>query len=185
MIFFDLDEPSTEKVPSQSPAKLSVLSSLRWISIDGSPLDLHLMNEILISSPSLSMLIINMKYFLQLLQLRDEQSCLTLLQTRIKHLSIQLSDEDDLHDRHIERLSQVFSNVRHLIVEHKISDVDIEESLVRFCRSFENHQLISMIIRGRTTEQLRLQPSQWLIDRTNIRRPFQVECDLIEFKIWL
>lgn len=161
--------------------KLSLLPNLRWISIDGIPTDLHLMKEILDCSPSLSMLIINMKYFLRLY---DEQSCLVLIQTRIKHLSIQFNDENDLHSNHIERLANVFSNVRHLIVEHKINEIDIENSLLEFLKFFENHRLISMIVRGRTTEQLRIDPSQWLFERTTIRKPFQVDCDLIEFKIW-
>lgn len=164
--------------------KLSLLPNLRWISIDGYPRDLHLMKEILECSPCLSMLIINMKYFLQLLDLKDDQCCLSLLQSRIKHLSIQMNDPTDLQSEHIERLSRVFSKIRHLIIEHKVDGVHIENCLLLFIRFFVREDLISMIIRGMTTEDLRRNPSDWLTNRTEIRQPFQVECDQIELKIW-
>ena len=181
ILYFNLEEILLQK----SKIKLSTLPYLRWISIDGYPRDLHLMKEILQSSPYLSMLIINMKYFLQLFDLKDEQCCLSLLKSRIKHLSIQMNDPTDLQPEHIERLSQVFSNIRHLIIEHKVTDVHIEDCLLLFVRLFVKEELISMIIRGMTTEELRENPSEWLRNRTTtIRNPFQIECDQIELKIW-
>lgn len=139
------------------------------------------MKEILECSPYLSMLIINMKYFLQL---TSEQSCLTILQSRIKHLSIQMNDPSDLQSEHIERLSAVFSTIRHLIIEHKLNEICIEDCLLLFLRLFVREELISMIIRGKTSEELRQNPSEWLNNRLPINKLFQIECDQIELKIW-
>ena len=134
------------------------------------------------------MLIVNMKFLLQLIDLKDEQSCLLLLQNRIKHLSIQLTDPIDLNNDNLERLSNVFSRVRHIIIENKMIDISVDRILILFLDHFRNHPLVSIIIRGPTTEQLRVNPSQWLIDQTYLKsliNRFQVECDDVEFKIWL
>jgi hypothetical protein len=164
---------------------LSRLNKLRWISIDGCTSDGHLMKEILFAAPYLSMLIITMKYLLQLL---DDQSCISLLKTRIKYLSIQSTNEIDFDTNNIERISNVFSHIRHMIIESKFENSSIENILLLFVEHFKTHPLISIIIRGSTTEQLRLNPTQWLIDRTYFKQrinQFKAECDEIEFKIWL
>ena len=162
------------------------LNRLRWLSIDGCPPDGYLLKEILSVSPNLSMLILDMKFLLQLI---DDQSCISLLKTRTKHLSIQVSDETELDDIHIEKLSFIFTHVRHMIIESKIStNICVEKIILSFLHYFKNHPLISIVIRSSTSEQLRDNPTQWLIDHTYLNEyidRFKTECDEIEFKIWL
>lgn len=162
------------------------LNRLHWLSIDGCPPDVHLMKEILLVAPNLCMLILDMKFLLQVIDIEDDRSCILLLKNRIKHLSIQISDETEFNDINVERLSNVFTYVCHIIVESKLPS--IESVLLLFLHHFKNHQLVSFIARGPTTEQLRTNPSQWLINHTYLNKyidKFQAECDEIEFKIWL
>jgi hypothetical protein len=146
------------------------------------------MKEILSVAPNLRMLIIDMKFLLQLIDIKDDQSCISLLEKRIRNLSIEISDENELNSNNIERLSNIFTHLRHIIIESKIpNDISIENILLLFLNHFKKQQLISMIVRGFTTEQLRNNPSQWLIDHTYLKEyidKFKVECDEIEFKIW-
>jgi hypothetical protein len=175
-VLFLQDEKETQAI-----MPLSRLNKLRWISIDGCPSDGHLLKEIVLAAPYLSMLIITMKYLLQLI---DDQSSIF---SRIKYLSIQITNETDLNDNNIEKISNIFSRVAHIILESKIENISIENILLLFVDHFKNHRLISMIIRGLTTEQLRTNPTQWLIDRTYFKQiinQFKSECDEIEFKIW-
>jgi hypothetical protein len=175
-VLFLQDEKETQAI-----MPLSRLNKLRWISIDGCPSDGHLLKEIVLAAPYLSMLIITMKYLLQLI---DDQSSIF---SRIKYLSIQITNETDLNDNNIEKISNIFSRVAHIILESKIENMSIENILLLFIDHFKNHRLISMIIRGLTTEQLRTNPTQWLIDRTYFKQiinQFKSECDEIEFKIW-
>jgi hypothetical protein len=165
---------------------LNRLNKLRWISIDGCPSDGHLMKEIFLAAPYLSMLIITMKFLIQLIDLNDV--CNSLFKTRIRYLSIEFASETDLDTHNIERISNIFSNVRHMILESKIENSSIENILFAFLNHFKTHPLMSIIVRGSTTEELRLNPTQWLIDRTyfnHLNNQFKAECDEIEFKIWL
>ena len=135
------------------------------------------------------MLIIDMKYFLQLMDKPDNQTCLSLLENRVKHLSLQITDENEIVNSNIEKLSQIFLRVRHLIIENKtINKFSVENILLSFLNYFKNQKLISIIIRSPTSDQLRDNPSQWLIDNTYLNEyinKFKSECDEIEIKIWL
>jgi hypothetical protein len=173
---------------NKSNLSLPPLNNLHWFSIDGCPPDGYLIKEILSVAPKLRMLILDMKFLLQLIDLENDQSCISLLKIRIKHLSIHLLDESELNNNNIERLSNIFSHVRHIIIESKISTMSIENILLLFLNYFKNHPLISIIVRGLTTEELRNNPCQWLIDHTHLKEfihKFKAECDEIEFKIWL
>ncbi|CAF0717920.1 unnamed protein product [Adineta steineri] len=185
------DEPS-EIIEDERKEKenilLPCLNKLHWLSIDGCPPDVHLLKEILIASPNLSLLVIDMKYLLRLFDIEDNQSCLLLLKNRIRNLSIQIEDEAEMNDLIFEKLSKIFIHIRHIIVEIKLTNgLSIENFLLFFFKYFQNHQLISIIVRGCTTEQLRNNPSQWLIDHTHLNtftNQFQADCDDVEFKIW-
>ncbi len=165
------------------------LNRLHWLSIDGCPHDAHLMKEILSVAPNLCMLVVDMKFLLQLIDIDDNQSCNLLLKNRINHFSIQISDETELNDINLGRLADIFTRVCHIIVENKLgTNLSVENILLLFLHHFKTHPLVSIIIRGSTTEQLRNNPSQWLIDHTYLKEhigKFQAECDEIEFKIWL
>jgi hypothetical protein len=161
------------------------LNHLHWLSIDGCPSDGHLMKEILSVAPNLCIILVDMKFLLQLIDIKD---CTWLLENRIKRLSIEISDETDVNNTNIQRLSTIFTRVRHLIIKSKITNMSIENLLLLFLDYFKNHQLVSLIIRGLTTESLRTNPSQWLIDHTYLKEfinQFTAECDEIEFRIWL
>jgi hypothetical protein len=143
------------------------------------------MKEILSVAPNLCIILVDMKFLLQLIDIND---CTSLLENRIKRLSIDISDETDVNNTNIQRLSTIFTRVRHLIIKSKITNMSIENLLLLFLDYFKNHQLVSLIIRGLTTESLRTNPSQWLIDHTYLKEfinQFTAECDEIEFRIWL
>ena len=134
------------------------------------------------------MFIIDLKYLLQLIEYKDNQSCILFLQTRIKYLSFQISDETDLNETNIEKISNIFLHLRHIIIENKLPNISNENILLLILNSFQNHLLVSIIIRGLTTEELRTNPSQWLINHTYLKQipnQFLTQCDEIEFKIWL
>jgi hypothetical protein len=164
------------------------LNHLRWLSINGCPSDGYLIKEILSVAPKLRILIIDMKYLLQLIDLKDDKSCISLLEKRIRHLSIEISDETELNDNNIERLSNIFTHLRHIIIENKIGNISIENKLLLFLEHFKKHPLVSIIIQGLTTEELRNNPSQWLINHTYLKAysdKFKVECDETELRLWL
>ncbi|CAF0766245.1 unnamed protein product [Rotaria sp. Silwood1] len=168
---------------------LPCLNQLHWFSIDGCPSDGYLLKEILLVAPNLCMLILDMKFLLQLIDKENDHLCISLLKNRIKHLSIQITDETELNDNNIEILSNVFILIHHIIVENKTSnDISIENIILLFLHHFKTHKLVSIIFRSSTTEQLRYNPSQWLIEHTYLKEytnKFKAECDELEFKIWL
>ena len=178
-----------DKQENKTNISLPQLNRLHWLSIDGCPPDAHLMKEILAVAPNLCMLILDMKFLLRLIDVEDDRSCISLLKTRIKHLSIQISDETELNDINIEKLSNIFTRICHIIIVCKLpNNLSVENILLLFLHHFKKHQLISIIVRGSTTEQLRNNPSQWLINHTYLNEyidKFKAECDEIEFKIWL
>ncbi|CAF3984122.1 unnamed protein product [Rotaria sordida] len=178
-----------DKQENKSNLSLPRLNQLQWFSIDGCPPDGYLLKEILLVAPNLCMLILDMKFLVQLINKENDQSCISLLKNRIKNLSIQIADETELSNNNIEKLSNVFIHIRHMIIENKISnDMSIENIILLFLHYFKTHQLVSIIFRGSTTEQLRNNPSQWLIDYTYLKEytdKFKVECDNLEFKVWL
>lgn len=135
------------------------------------------------------MLVIDMKFLLELINLQENQSCIFLLKKRIKHLSIEISDENQLNNNNLETISNIFTNLRHIIIENKLlNNISMEKILLLFLNYFQKHNLISMIVRGTTTEALRNKPCQWLIDHTYLKKfnnKFQADCDENEFKIWL
>ncbi|CAF2394103.1 unnamed protein product [Rotaria sp. Silwood2] len=178
-----------DKQENKLNVSLTRLNQLHWFSIDGCPPDGHLLKEILLVAPNLCMLILDMKFLLQLIDKESDQLCISLLKNRIKHLSIQITDETELNDKNIEKLSNIFILIHHIIVENKASnDMFIENIILLFLHHFKKHQLISIIFRSSTTEQLRDNPSQWLIDHTYLKNyidKFKAECDELEFRIWL
>lgn len=168
---------------------MNCLNKLHWFSIDGCPTDGYLLKEILLAAPNLYIIIINMSFLLQLIDKENDQVCISLLRNRIKHLSIQISDENELNDKNIEKLSNIFDHVRHIIVENR------PPNIISFCNNillllhyFKKNQLISIICRGFTTIEMRSNPSQWLLNHTYLKDftdKFIAECDELEFKIWL
>jgi hypothetical protein len=168
---------------------LPCLSKLHWLSIDGCPSDSHLVKDILFVAPNLCMLIVDMKFLLQLIDQQDNQTCISLLENRVKHLSVQISNENEIDDTNIEKLSNVFLRVRHLIIENKTTNIiSIENILSLFLKHFKNHKLVSIIVRSPTSEQLRDNPSQWLVENTYLNEcinQFKAESDELEIKIWL
>jgi hypothetical protein len=176
------------KQENKSNISLPCLTHLQWLLINGCPPDGHLIEEIISVAPNLRMLIIDMKYLLQLIDLKDDKSCISLLEKRIRHLSIHALNEFELNDNNIERLSNIFTCIRHIIIDSKAVNVSIENTLLLFLNHFKEHPLLSLIIRGLTTEELRNNPFQWVIDHTYLKAysdKFKAECDEIEFKIWL
>lgn len=165
--------------------KLPRLKKLRWLSIDGCPKEIDLLKEIISVAPNLLMFIVDMSYLVQLL---DHEDCLSLLTTRIRHLSIQLTTDKDLTEDLLEKASNVFRCVKYLIVESKDStNFSTEHILSLFLRYFERNRLVSVIVRGSITEQIRNNPYQWLISNTYLQNSignFQAECDEIDLKIW-
>ena len=189
LTFLLFEVASDDKQDNKSKIVLPHLNKLHWLSIDGCPPDGYLLQEILFVAPNLSMLIIDMKFLRQLIDNEDNQSCLLLLETRVKHLSIQISDEMELTEIDIEKLSNIFLRVRYLIIESKTSNnISFENIILLFLHHLKRNQLVSLIARGLTTETLRNNPSQWLIEHTYLNEyidQFKAECDDIEFKIWL
>ncbi|CAF1004665.1 unnamed protein product [Adineta ricciae] len=165
-----------EEKEEKKSVTLPRLKKLRWISIDGCPKEIHLLKEIISVSPNLLMFIVDMSYLVQLLVYEE---CLSLLTKRIRHLSIQLTTDKDLTDDWLEKVSNVFRRVKYLIVESKDSaNLSTEHILLLFLRYFERNQLVSVIVRGLITEQLRNDPYQWLISNTYLRNSignFQAE----------
>jgi hypothetical protein len=177
-----------DKQENKLPISLSPLNKLRWLSVDGCPSDPPLLKQIVLAAPYLCMFIVDISFLVQLLNQEENRECLTLLTTRIQQLSIQASNESDFTETFMGKVSSIFARVRHLIVESKeLDNLSVENILSLLLRHFQSHRLISIIVRGTTSEQLRANPSQWLIDHTHLDDcvgKFKAECDEIDFKLW-
>lgn len=115
--------------------------------------------------------------------LHDELTC-QLLKARIIRLNIM--DWVDVKSDLLERVSQVFSSLRHLVITLKDSTVSIDEFVLNIISLWKGKKRISIDVTGLLPEEIRKNLKQWIIDHSHIKEEdsFAVEYNENWFDLW-
>lgn len=143
-----------DTTPLTKPTALS-LSNLQRFTVSG----IFSLFNFVEAAPNLHNLDINFKYIKDLLN--DEQTC-HLLQQRITRLDVYEWDELDLDV--LKRISQVFINLRQLIIAFSDS-TKIVDSLVLSALDYWNGRELQWIFAsGALSDEARQNPQQWFLE---------------------
>ncbi|CAF2510025.1 unnamed protein product [Rotaria sp. Silwood2] len=133
------------------------------------------------AAPNVDYLIV---YFDCLNTLFDDESTCRLLQTRIIRLNIM--DWIDVKSDLLQRISKIFSSLRHLVITLKDSTVVIDEFVLKIISLWKEKTRLSVDVTGSLPEEIRKNLRQWIIDHSHIKTEdsFTVEYNENWFDLW-
>ncbi|CAF0915965.1 unnamed protein product [Rotaria sordida] len=133
------------------------------------------------AAPNLDYLII---YFDCLKTLFDNESTCYLLKTRIIRLNIM--DWIDIDSDLLQRVSQIFSSLRHLVITLKDPKVHIDDFVLKIISLWKGKTRLSVDVTGLLPEEIRKNLRQWIIDHSHIKSEdsFTVEYNENWFDLW-
>ncbi len=164
-------------MPPQSQSINLKLPLLKNIEISG----ICELFPVLNAAPNVDYLII---YFDCLKILLDDESTCQLLQARILRLNV--IDWVDIQSDLLQRISQIFSSLLHLVITMKDPTLLIDEFLSRILSLWKGKSRISIDVKGSLSEETRKYLRQWVIDHSHIRAEdsFAVEYNDNWFDLW-
>ncbi|CAM4918709.1 unnamed protein product [Rotaria socialis] len=132
-------------------------------------------------APNVDYLIV---YFDCLKILLDDELTCHLLQTRIIRLNIM--DWIDIESELLQRISQVFCSLRHLVITLKDATVSIDEFVLKIISLWKGKTRISIDVTGVLSEEICKNLRQWIIDHSHIKTEdsFTVEYNENWFDLW-
>ncbi|CAF3466678.1 unnamed protein product [Rotaria sp. Silwood1] len=133
------------------------------------------------AAPNLDYLIV---YFDCLKTLFDDEFTCRLLQTRIIRLNIM--DWIDVNSDLLQRISEVFGSLRHLVITLKDSTVLIDNFVLKIISLWKEKTRLSVDVTGSLPEEIRKNLRQWIIDHSHIKAEdsFTVEYNENWFDLW-
>lgn len=133
------------------------------------------------SAPKVDYLIV---YFDCLETILNNESTCRLLQKQIVRINI--TDWIDVNSDLLQRISQVFSSLRHLVITMKDPAILIEDFILNILSLWKRKSRISIDVKGSLLEETKKNLRQWVIDHSHIRTDdsFAVEYNDNWFDFW-
>jgi hypothetical protein len=115
--------------------------------------------------------------------LDDELTC-QLVQTQIIRLNI--TDWIDIKSDLLERISQVFHSLCHIVITMKDSTILIDDFVLKILSLWKDKSRLSVDVKGSISEEKKKNLRQWLINHSHItiNDSFAVECNDNWFDLW-
>lgn len=193
-LFFSLENSS--KLPVQLPN----LSRLDILTIEGIPLDLHHLKELLVAAVNLTVLVIDLDCLLRIVE-NDDQSLIiyVLLHRRILDLCIRIEGNNHQDDQQNKRskitieqihlISRIFTKVRNLTIDYESSKEFIQTEMIQsVIHRFQ--ELVIFHVYGVIPECIKEdQMRNWILTqnlpRIKSNHIFRIECSNKWLKLWL
>ncbi|CAF0737374.1 unnamed protein product [Adineta steineri] len=117
------------------------------------------------------------------LLLNDESTC-HLLQTQVVRLNI--VNWEDIESDLIERISEIFCSLRHLVIVLKDSKILIDDFVLKVLSLWKGKSRLSIDIKGLLSKETSENLRQWIITHSHMREEdsFAVECNDNWFDLW-
>ena len=170
------------------------------LTIEGIPLDLDHLKELLIAAVNLTVLVIDLDCLLRIVE-NDDQSLIlyVLLHRRILDLCIRIEGNNHQDDEQIKRskitveqihlIARIFTKVRNLTIDYESSkqfiETDIIHSAINLFQDLVIFHIYGLIPEVITENQTR----NWILSqnlpRIKSNDIFRIECSNKWFKLWL
>ena len=185
---------------AKQPVKLPHLVRLDILTIEGIPLDMNHLKELLIAAPKLSVLVIDFDCLLAILENEDEPLIVyVLLHRHILDLCIRIEGNNNNNNDQIKRskitieqihlIARIFTRVRNLTIDYETSDELIPSNIIKFVIDQFQDLVIFHIYGNIPRDMLDTDIRQWILEQLPCRitsnDTFRVECTDKWFKLWL
>lgn len=133
------------------------------------------------AAPNVDYLIISFDCLKKLL---DDESTCHLLQTRIIRANI--IEWDDIKSDILERISQTFSSLRHIVITLRDPQLLIDDFVLKILSLWKGKSSLSIDIKGLLSKEASTNLRQWIIDHSHMKAEdsFVVECNDDWFDMW-
>jgi hypothetical protein len=123
-------------------------------------------------------------YFDCLKTLFDNESTCHLLQTRITRLNI--IDWVDVKSNLLQRISEIFCSLRHLVITLKDSNILIDDFVLTILSLWQGKSRLSLDVKGSLSEEASRNIRQWIVNHSHIKAEdsFAVEHNDNWFDLW-
>ncbi len=182
---------------NKPPVKIPYLGRLDILTIEGIPLDLHNLKELLIAASNLSVLVIDLDCLLKLLEDENESLIVyVLLHQHILDLCIRIQENNHeqtnkpkLTIEKLHLIARIFTRVRNLTIDYETSDDYIQLNIIKSVINLFKQLVIFHIYGKIPNDIIENDIRKWIIEQNPLRIKstdiFRIECTNGWFKLWL